>query len=197
MCLSALDVETGKVALSFLLERADKLRKYQCRECGADLLLRHGWIRTPHFAHRPESLCSLRAGGETQNHRDGKRGVIERLFAACARKGIAPTLVETEYRDPAVPRRADIAFFVEGERQIHEVQLSTAIPYEEIAQRTKDWEDHGYVVTWHFGRACIEAQHVLEWIKYRGQSGFVLDFQVVVEDVPSEDDAADVPGEVP
>ena len=186
MCLSAIDAATDKVVLAFRLKRTDKMREFRCKECKQPLTLRHGWIVTPHFAHLPESTCALRISGETQNHRDGKLLVIDELIRM--NRGVEPILIETEYRDPLVPRRADVAFFTEDDRQIHEIQLSSNIPYETMDQRTRDWENHGYTVAWHFGKACLDAQPILEWIKDRGQTGFYLNFprQVDIADIPPE-----------
>ena len=48
---------------------------YFCPACGQKLILKRGKIKTPHFAHKPESKCS----GETIKHQVGKLRIADAI----------------------------------------------------------------------------------------------------------------------
>ena len=66
--LSAID-DTGQTVEAWMASRD---QTYTCPECKESLVLKIGWIVTPHYAHRPSSGCPL-ALGESERHRAMKR----------------------------------------------------------------------------------------------------------------------------
>ena len=48
---------------------------YSCLACEEQLILKRGKIKTPHFAHKPESKCS----GETIKHQVGKLRIADAI----------------------------------------------------------------------------------------------------------------------
>jgi hypothetical protein len=75
----ALDREGRKVRAARLVAPDRRGRApFTCLGCGQELIPHLGRVRTPHFAHRPDSSCPLTAP-ETALHLDAK----ERLLALC------------------------------------------------------------------------------------------------------------------
>src|SRR5689334_19227719 len=69
--------------------RAIQGKEYTCPACGDSLVFRVGTIRTPHFAHRPASHCSV----ETVTHQIAKLLVQQAMQDWHAGRAPAPQLV--------------------------------------------------------------------------------------------------------
>ena len=113
---------------------------YACPECGKDVVLKRGTIKTAHFAHKPPVTCEYGAG-ESEEHRQCKMEIYE-LLAAC------PHLIcEMEKKVGNV--RPDIFFESKntGKQYAIEIQLSN-LSLERIIARTEEYNRLGIYVLW-------------------------------------------------
>ena len=62
-------------------------KKYYCRFCGEELILKKGTVKIPHFAHKANSECRMEelitkgkcAKGESEFHRECKTFIKEQM----------------------------------------------------------------------------------------------------------------------
>lgn len=115
---------------------------YRCPGCNAELVLKHGRIRTPHFAHKAETSCDW-AKSETPQHRAAKLLVAE----AFRNEGYSSSL---ECVVEALPndRRADVLVTNSDEKRVaFELQHST-ISLPEIEARAFAYAASGIAQIW-------------------------------------------------
>ena len=60
-------------------QNAFSKRDYICPDCAKSVILKNGYIKRAHFAHKPNSKCSYYNGGETSIHRNGKL-IVKKLL---------------------------------------------------------------------------------------------------------------------
>lgn len=136
-------------------------------DCHAELVIRHGAIVAPHFAHRANQAtraCIFAGnGGESQDHLTAKQTIIERLRNSRLYRG---AMIEPEriLRDGSLKRIADVYVeFPDGSTEVHEAQLAKTT-IEECQQRTRDYHALGVGnVVWWFGRANRNDTILHQW----------------------------------
>lgn len=166
---------------------ADKRARYRCPECGAQVKVRSGPHRQPHFYHlRTSKPC--RQHQKTEEH----LGLQFHLAKQCS-------AMHMERPFPEVGRIGDVAW--EKERIVFEVQCSP-ISLTEVQERTRDYRSQGWRLIWILSdkrfnrRKLTAAEHYLRqqtcyfasWNKRRtvlyDQWDIVADFQRVYKGPP-------------
>jgi hypothetical protein len=110
---------------------AERGKPYYCPECEESLILKHGEVVIPHFAHFPDVDCAWGVG-ESMRHMEMKHCLGELLRTR-------------QFEVQAIPgRRADIAL---PNRIAVECQES-AIGLAEWSARTKDYNARDWAVLW-------------------------------------------------
>lgn len=121
-----------------------------CQLCGQPMIVRQGFLRKPHFAHKAECTSDYKRHPESPQHRAGKE-----LIAATIKKELPEyslAKVEYEFPIPEAKRVADVAaLFPNGWIVAHECQLAS-ITVEELEQRTEDYLHAGVDVIWWLGK---------------------------------------------
>jgi competence CoiA-like predicted nuclease len=138
-------------------------------DCGCELIIKHGAIMSPHFAHKPGAIssgCAFAGGGESLEHLNAKQAIMttlraDRLYRAAR---IEP---ERILRDGELKRIADVYVeYPDGWIEVHEAQLSRTT-IEECRVRTLDYLSMGVgQVIWWFGRANSGDQGLRDWATY-------------------------------
>jgi competence protein CoiA len=115
---------------------ADQAKKgvtYLCPECASLVRMRSGPHRRPHFYHITENrFC--RQNGKTAAHLETQLAIQRSI----------PEVI-LEYACPQIQRIADL--FWPERKLVFEVQCSS-ISYEEIANRTEDYQSIGLEIVW-------------------------------------------------
>ena len=128
--------ETSESIIARAAQKSDA--PFFCPECGAEVILRQGNRRIPHFAHKPPVTCEY-GSGETEAHRQCKIAIFDELRAAGVR-------CELEKSLPGA--RPDIFFFWNQEVPCAiEVQRSD-LSVEILALRTQRYHELGVFVLW-------------------------------------------------
>jgi competence CoiA-like predicted nuclease len=136
-----------------------------CQECGESLYIKAGEIKRPHFCHyaNPDSMCKSR--GESENHMDAKRYVMEFL-----QQEYSGATVELEVMNRKAGRIADVLLTEDsGKQTAHEIQLSS-ITLGDLKERTLSYADHGISCVWWLGSKARNA-HNEKWCS-DSQGGF-------------------------
>jgi competence protein CoiA len=123
-----------------------------CPLCSKPLIIRAGFVRIAHFAHKQECTSDYQSQPETQEH------LLAKQYLAAEIKNIwkeySSASVELEYVVEECKRVADLAMiFPSGWIVAHKIQLS-AITTEELNERTKDYTDAGIDVVWWLGKSA-------------------------------------------
>ncbi len=124
-------------------------QSFSCPQCFGQLILKAGSVRTPHFAHRHFSSCSIYSEPESPRHLAGK----SRLYGFFQERGIP---VRLEVFIPSIAQRADIQV---QDSDILEYQCSP-ITKEEIARRTNQYEAAGFHPVWLFGTPAPQEEGI-------------------------------------
>lgn len=148
-------------------------------DCHAALVIRHGEIIAPHFAHKPNQVareCVFAGTGESQEHLTAKQTILHKL----RHNGrFAGAIIEPEriLRDGEIKRIADVFVqFPDGSTQVHEAQLAKTT-IEECRQRTQDYYALGVgSVYWWFGRANRNDTSLHNWAFTETGACGTLDF---------------------
>lgn len=115
------------------LQCSDLDGPFFCPACDEELVLKSGLIRTPHFAHFPDSQCQYK--GESESHLYAKVQIWDGL-----RRDSDCT--ETDFERPIGDRRPDIWAVISGYPIAIEVQNSeTTIA--DLAQKLSDYQQMG------------------------------------------------------
>jgi competence CoiA-like predicted nuclease len=163
------------------LELADCEKRCPDTDCGCELIVKHGAITAPHFAHRRGGQtpgCAFAGGGETPEHLAAKRAILGRLRSNALYKG-AHLEPERILRDGLLKRIADVYVeFPDGSIEVHEAQLSRTST-RECQQRTDDYETLGVeLVIWWFGGANRADTTLQQWARTSCGVVGTLDFSV-------------------
>nr|WP_279326111.1 competence protein CoiA family protein [Bacillus sp. FJAT-47783] len=121
--------------------------KFFCPHCKSELIYRNGNINCAHFAHKSLRNCPYSGHHESEEHIRMKKNLFNFL------KKKYPNL-KIELEKCLVPnRRADLVIYGESQTLVVEFQASS-IDFDEIKERTKDYNKLGYPVLWifHIGR---------------------------------------------
>lgn len=152
-----------------------------CPHCGQSLTIRHGQVRTRHFAHRPHQVCPFESWHEpeSEQHIVFKQKVREYLETSPLWRGVTCAF---EVKVEEANRIADVmAVFATGWRVAHECQVS-AITLEELRARTQAYWDAGLDVMWWFESGLLERSG--EWLRtaLRYQQGVILEATISVQE---------------
>lgn len=112
---------------------------FTCPECTNTVVLRKGYIKTHHFAHKPPVQCDY-GSGETELHHRAKQAISDGLQT---HPGVYD--VRVEHRFPGV--RADVFFQIRHCSIAVEVQRST-MPVPKIIERIRCYSHAGVAVVW-------------------------------------------------
>jgi competence protein CoiA len=113
---------------------------FHCPECREEVILKQGRIKTPHFAHYPDSQCSYNGTGESDDHRWAKMNIYRELLTA---PGV--TVVQLERSLGEI--RPDISFTLGDQQVAVEVQVS-ALSLDDIERRTCAYAYKHIAVLW-------------------------------------------------
>lgn len=120
-----------------------------CQLCEARMIIRHGFVMRPHFAHIKACPMDYACHPEREEHRLGKY-MVSRLLEQ--REECAGALIELEYPIHARKRIADIMVtFTQGHRMVVEIQLASITPGQ-LHARTNDYFEEGVDVVWFLGK---------------------------------------------
>src|SRR4030095_7191258 len=92
-------------------------RPFYCPQCGDEAILKQGWVKVHHFAHKPPVICEY-GRGETERHRQCKLTIYAGLNRQTRFSG-----VELERSLGTV--RPDVSGWMDGVPIVIEVQIST------------------------------------------------------------------------
>ncbi|RLI51575.1 MAG: hypothetical protein DRO93_15995, partial [Candidatus Thorarchaeota archaeon] len=141
-----------------------------CPHCDGPMIIRHGLIRAPHFAHLSRCPYEGWHEPETPEHRAFKRAVREYLLRDPFWK---EAQVALEVRIPQAHRIADVfVTFPTGWRVAHECQVSP-ITQEELIARSRAYREAGIDVMWWFESGRLEQSR--KWLP-----DWLLRFQGVI-----------------
>ncbi len=113
---------------------------YYCPCCAAELILKAGQIKIPHFAHKKASACKASSEPESEYHLLGKR----KLFQWFVNNRIE---VEMEPYLPEIRQRPDILIYYKEQSYAIEFQCSP-ISEEVFLSRTKSYQEAGIKPIW-------------------------------------------------
>jgi len=147
-------------------------------DCHAPLIVKHGAVIAPHFAHKQVNPACIFSGGggESQDHIAAKQAIINRLRNSRLYRGAAID-PERILRDGAVKRIADVfVTFPDGTTEVHEAQLSKTT-VAETQERSDTYRALGVdTVIWWFGRANSGDTSLQQWALRDGGLVGTLDF---------------------
>lgn len=149
-----------------------------CQLCGAEMIIKAGMIKRPHFAHA--SSCSSAYGShpESAEHRAGKeylRAQLPLLF-----QEYREAALEYEVPIPSIHRVVDLLVtFPKGHTIAHEVQLAS-ITVEQLEERTADYERAGIDVVWWLGKSA-DTPATRAWCIQKFGISFLIDYRSVLE----------------
>lgn len=113
---------------------------FSCPECGTNVILKKGLLKTPHFAHKPPVTCDY-GSGESEEHRRCKSSIFENA-------SLLADVDDCEIEKSFGAVRPDIYIkFKSGLQVAIEVQLST-LTLEKIIQRTSIYEELDIYTLW-------------------------------------------------
>lgn len=118
------------------LKHMREIHDFKCPDCGNAVLLKAGYVKVPHFAHKSLSVCGS-SEPESALHLKGKI-LLHHFFSE---KNIA---VEIEKYLPAIRQRADL--FVDSSTAI-EFQCSS-IAASEVSRRSSAYRSQDLQFTW-------------------------------------------------
>lgn len=122
------------------LEEERECHTFFCPECRGRLTLKLGRYQVWHFAHSPNSRCSMSSLGETEEHRRGKW----LLFSWLKDNGFKPNI---EHYLPPIKQRPDIHVQIDHRSYAFELQRS-ALPEEVFIRRNEVYMNHGIEPVW-------------------------------------------------
>jgi hypothetical protein len=122
-----------------LASEAERGLNYSCPECGSALVLRKGWVRAHHFAHKVAGVCELQ--GQTHEHLAIKAALGTLLSASTSNYEVRAGGVMTDL------------YFASSNVAV-KIQTS-AITYEDWHRTTATLCEAGCIVIWVWGRYAI------------------------------------------
>ncbi|GCE27533.1 hypothetical protein KDA_30170 [Dictyobacter alpinus] len=111
-----------------------------CPACRDEVILKKGEKKSPHFAHRPETVCEYSHSGESEEHRRAKVAIYQSLLTT-------PGVTKLQLERFLGEVRPDVSFEFNGHYVAIEVQVST-LSTENIARRTVAYAQKNIAVLW-------------------------------------------------
>jgi competence protein CoiA len=127
-----------------LAPEVEKGPTYRCPDCGQAVVLKKGWIRTHHFAHKVLGRCELE--GQSQEHLEIKLMLGELLGAETSAYEVRVGGVMTD-------------FYFASSHVAVKIQAS-ATTYKKWHETTQALCSAGCVVLWVWGRYAFGSEHV-------------------------------------
>lgn len=144
-----------------------------CQLCDERMIVRHGLILRPHFAHRRACTLPYTMHPESPEHLLGKAQVSAWLRT---QPGFTDAQVELEVPIHARKRIADILVtFPQGHRLAVEIQLAS-LTTEALTARTKDYLDDGIDIIWVLGKDALRSPSNCAWCTLHLGGYLRLDF---------------------
>lgn len=156
----------------------------QDEDCQAGMIIKHGGVLTPHFAHvanRQAANCAYAGVGESEEHRQAKLTVAEKLRRLTTYENATVSL-EKIVRTGDKKRIVDVyAIWPDGSTAAHEIQLAKTT-IKECQERTNDYYAAGIgTVVWWFGNENIADASLRHWALHEcGYAGIVRFTESVV-----------------
>lgn len=115
-----------------------------CPECPGEMILKQGYLKTDHFAHRVTAGCTY-GTGESEAHRQAKYEIYQALQH---HPEVTKLQLERRLETPLGNVRPDVSFCLANKHYIAiEVQLSKLSP-DDIASRTQRYKAKKVHVLW-------------------------------------------------
>jgi len=156
----AADAETGERinALHYRQPKEELAgRRFICPFCQVEMLIRHGAVNRPHFAHRLHCPYADWAHAETPEHLATKETLAAWLHEDPFWR---EATIELEVRLPEAHRIADILVtFPDGTQVAHECQISR-LSRKQFAARTRAYAQMEILVLWWFRTGY------LKWVRH-------------------------------
>jgi len=151
--LQALNERGELIILSTLRQREiNQLRKhlFYCPQCKEQVIIRAGSRVIPHFAHLPESLCTIDHGGESDYHKRAKLILYEWFQSYNFSK------VYLELFLPTINQRPDILIKTNDKMIAVEFQSASISP-ELLRQRNEGYAKANIIPFWIIGENQLKA----------------------------------------
>lgn len=143
----------GKIITPSLLpkEAWSHLRKqsFFCPACKEPVILRAGEQTIPHFAHRPNSRCTLSVKGESFEHKQAKL----LLYRWLQQQGLASLHLEKYL--PSIQQRPDLLFSTKKNQVALEYQ-QVSVPAKEIRKRNAGYKRENIYPLWILGERLLQ-----------------------------------------
>ena len=158
--------QEGKLvsALETSLQRKES---YSCPGCQGVVLLRHGQVMCPHFAHKSLQDCQFFSENESAQHLSLKAASYKSLVNHGERVWIEKVL----------PEMGQIADLFVGDSLALEVQCSR-LPQQRLRERTRAYHQAGYEVRWLLGEDLWLGQRLTglqrDFLYFTAKIGFHL-----------------------
>ena len=158
--------QEGKLvsALETSLQRKES---YSCPGCQGVVLLRHGQVMCPHFAHKSLQDCQFFSENESAQHLSLKAA----LYKSLVNHG------ERVWIEKVLPKMGQIADLFVGDSLALEVQCSR-LPQERLRERTHAYHHAGYEVRWLLGEDLWLGQRLTglqrDFLYFTAKIGFHL-----------------------
>lgn len=158
--------QEGKLvsALETSLQRKES---YSCPGCQGVVLLRHGQVMCPHFAHKSLQDCQFFSENESAQHLSLKAA----LYKSLVNHG------ERVWIEKVLPEMGQIADLFVGDSLALEVQCSR-LPQERLRERTRAYHQAGYEVRWLLGEDLWLGQRLTglqrDFLYFTAKIGFHL-----------------------
>ena len=158
--------QEGKLvsALETSLQRKES---YSCPGCQGVVLLRHGQVMCPHFAHKSLQDCQFFSENESAQHLSLKAA----LYKSLVNHG------ERVWIEKVLPEMGQIADLFVGDSLALEVQCSR-LPQQRLRERTRAYHQAGYEVRWLLGEDLWLGQRLTglqrDYLYFTAKIGFHL-----------------------
>ncbi|WP_175061652.1 competence protein CoiA [Streptococcus salivarius] len=158
--------QEGKLvsALETSLQRKES---YSCPGCQGVVLLRHGQVMCPHFAHKSLQDCQFFSENESAQHLSLKAA----LYKSLVNHG------ERVWIEKVLPEMGQIADLFVGDSLALEVQCSR-LPQQRLRERTRAYHQAGYEVRWLLGEDLWLGQRLTglqrDFLYFTAKIGFHL-----------------------
>ena len=158
--------QEGKL-ISALETSLQRKESYSCPGCQGVVLLKHGQVMCPHFAHKSLQDCQFFSENESAQHLSLKAA----LYKSLVNHG------ERVWIEKVLPEMGQIADLFVGDSLALEVQCSR-LPQQRLRERTRAYHQAGYEVRWLLGEDLWLGQRLTglqrDFLYFTAKIGFHL-----------------------
>lgn len=147
-----------------LAEDANReMKPFYCPSCKGEVILRRGWEKIEHYAHKAAYTCSWGLG-ESEEHLSCKMEIYRTLLA---QDNVRKCAVERDLKTI----RPDVSCYIDDVPVAIEVQCSVLRP-EDLYRRTMNYAEKGIYVLWvcpsDFKTSDRDVRNVKQWERWLG-----------------------------